>query len=196
MKFSTGVFTTAVGILGVAAHAGHDHDLILSGNIPDCAVNCVNDSLTKYTDCKEQDAVCMCKNFEAGYWSAISCVLNTCGQEVAEEEAFPSVTKLCIKALNDQAHDAIGSVILEEIGIPAPTAASNSVLVLAPSTAAATPATSVTGTAAVATESVSGAAEESAAASATAAVTTAANSAAGRVAVSLLGVAGLVVAFL
>ncbi|KAK4210371.1 hypothetical protein QBC37DRAFT_377086 [Rhypophila decipiens] len=196
MKFTTGVFTAAVGILGVAAHAGHDHDLILSGNVPDCAVNCINDSLTKYTDCKEQDAVCMCNNFQAGYWPAIGCVLDACGHTVAQDEAFPAVQKLCIKAMPDQAHDAIESVILEEIGIPAPTAASNSVLVLAPSTAAATLATSITGTAAVATQSASGAAEESAAASATAAVTTAANSAAGRVAVSLMGVAGLAVALL
>ncbi|KAM7197478.1 hypothetical protein V8F20_006623, partial [Naviculisporaceae sp. PSN 640] len=101
MKFVATLVTVAVGILGVAVQAGHDDVLTLTGNVPNCAVKCLNDAFTKNTDCKAEDAACMCKptNYDDGYALAANCVLQACGPEAALTEVLPAVTTLCAKAI-------------------------------------------------------------------------------------------------
>lgn len=52
-------------------------------DIPKCAIPCLDESISKNTDCETTDLACVCKNFKEVQGDATSCVIEKCGSDVA-----------------------------------------------------------------------------------------------------------------
>ncbi|KAK1995976.1 hypothetical protein LX36DRAFT_134376 [Colletotrichum falcatum] len=71
-----------------------------SNPIPECAQPCLNDAVTKATNCKVGDYSCTClsENKANIQSAATSCVIAACGVETAIKEVVPASDKLCADA--------------------------------------------------------------------------------------------------
>ncbi|KAI2622799.1 hypothetical protein GGS26DRAFT_245866 [Hypomontagnella submonticulosa] len=65
------------------------------GDIPQCAVKCIDDARASSTDCTATDYVCICKNKDTLTTAASSCVIGACGLDVATNQVLPAVNKFC-----------------------------------------------------------------------------------------------------
>ncbi|KAI0100464.1 hypothetical protein F4776DRAFT_521366 [Hypoxylon sp. NC0597] len=64
-------------------------------DIPQCAIPCINDARTSSTNCAADDYACICRNKDALTAAATSCVLTSCGAEVATGQVLPAVNAFC-----------------------------------------------------------------------------------------------------
>lgn len=53
------------------------------GDLPSCALPCLNDAVKQSTTCSVTDVACICKKFDAIQGAAAGCILKACGQDVA-----------------------------------------------------------------------------------------------------------------
>ncbi|KAL7897171.1 hypothetical protein HDV63DRAFT_87711 [Trichoderma sp. SZMC 28014] len=67
------------------------------GDIPPCAVPCIESAITSATTCSATDFVCACQtaNFNAIQAASLSCVITACGADVAINQVLPAVQALC-----------------------------------------------------------------------------------------------------
>ncbi|KAI0879895.1 uncharacterized protein GGS22DRAFT_102951 [Annulohypoxylon maeteangense] len=65
-------------------------------DIPQCALPCIDSARTSSTSCSNSDYACICKNKDAITGAATSCVLQSCGADVATGQVLPAVTSFCI----------------------------------------------------------------------------------------------------
>ncbi|KAI0381240.1 hypothetical protein F5Y04DRAFT_86523 [Hypomontagnella monticulosa] len=65
------------------------------GDIPQCAVKCIDDARASSTDCTATDYVCICKNKDTLTTAASGCVIGACGLDVATNQVIPAVNKFC-----------------------------------------------------------------------------------------------------
>ncbi|KAI1407682.1 hypothetical protein F5Y13DRAFT_124533 [Hypoxylon sp. FL1857] len=64
-------------------------------DIPQCALPCIDDARTSSTNCAADDYACICRNKDALTAAATSCVLASCGAEVATSQVLPAVDAFC-----------------------------------------------------------------------------------------------------
>ncbi|OTB02540.1 hypothetical protein M426DRAFT_264337 [Hypoxylon sp. CI-4A] len=64
-------------------------------DIPQCAVPCIDDARTSSTNCSANDYACICINKDALTSAATSCVLESCGADVATSRVLPAVNAFC-----------------------------------------------------------------------------------------------------
>lgn len=64
------------------------------GDIPSCAVPCLDDAVSANTSCATTDVACICKpdNFAKVQGAATSCVIEKCGADVALSMSSLSLT--------------------------------------------------------------------------------------------------------
>ncbi|KAH7254169.1 uncharacterized protein BKA55DRAFT_689673 [Fusarium redolens] len=65
------------------------------GDVPKCAIPCLDDAIASKTKCDKTDLTCVCKNFDDVRSAATSCVITKCGSDVAINEVLPATEKLC-----------------------------------------------------------------------------------------------------
>ena len=65
------------------------------GDIPSCALPCLDDSIKMNTKCDITDISCVCKSFIAIQGDATSCFITACGADVALTKALPATKQLC-----------------------------------------------------------------------------------------------------
>lgn len=53
------------------------------GDVPKCAIPCLDDAIASKTKCDKTDLTCVCKNFDDVRSAATSCVITKCGSDVA-----------------------------------------------------------------------------------------------------------------
>lgn len=53
------------------------------GDVPKCAIPCLDEAIKSETTCAIEDLACVCENFSAIQGVATGCVLEACGPEVA-----------------------------------------------------------------------------------------------------------------
>ncbi|KAH8204738.1 hypothetical protein TruAng_001072 [Truncatella angustata] len=63
--------------------------------IPSCAVPCVDASRSKVTSCTETDYKCLCDNITKIQGDATTCVITSCGADVAVSKVLPAVQAFC-----------------------------------------------------------------------------------------------------
>lgn len=64
--------------------------------IPSCATSCIDDATTKVSNCKVGDYTCSCviENLAAIQREATSCVVKSCGVEIATGKSMSSSPRL------------------------------------------------------------------------------------------------------
>lgn len=72
MKFTLALATFVVAVYGQTV-----------GDIPSCAIPCINAAITKDTTCSTTDFKCACKSFNAIEADSTTCVITACGATVA-----------------------------------------------------------------------------------------------------------------
>ncbi|KAI1312912.1 hypothetical protein F5Y03DRAFT_339688 [Xylaria venustula] len=82
----------AVAVLAFAASTVSAQSL---SDIPQCAISCINDAITKATTCATTDYKCICANSDALTTQATPCVLSACGADVALQQVLPAVQAFC-----------------------------------------------------------------------------------------------------
>ncbi|KAJ4263006.1 hypothetical protein NW762_006619 [Fusarium torreyae] len=65
------------------------------GDVPKCAIPCLDDAIASKTKCDKTDLACVCKDFDSVRSAATSCVIEKCGSDVAINEVLPATEKLC-----------------------------------------------------------------------------------------------------
>ncbi|KAF4944025.1 hypothetical protein FGADI_12970 [Fusarium gaditjirri] len=65
------------------------------GDVPKCAIPCLDDAIASKTKCDKTDLTCVCKNFDDVRSAATGCVITKCGSDVAINEVLPATEKLC-----------------------------------------------------------------------------------------------------
>ncbi|EFY88371.1 hypothetical protein J3459_011277 [Metarhizium acridum] len=82
-----------------------------AGDVPSCALPCLEDSVKKTTSCDKTDFKCICKeqNFSKVQGDATSCVLAKCGSDVALNKVLPATQKLCASASEGGSSEAASS---------------------------------------------------------------------------------------
>ncbi|PKK50308.1 hypothetical protein CI102_5291 [Trichoderma harzianum] len=85
MKFSITLITLISTVLG---HLG---------NIPSCAVNCIEQSVVKVTGCGSTDVDCACPHFDDIENDAIPCVISSqgCGPDANHDQIVAAAQALC-----------------------------------------------------------------------------------------------------
>ena len=53
------------------------------GDVPKCAIPCLDEGIASETSCDKTDIACVCENFEKIQGAATSCVLKDCGADTA-----------------------------------------------------------------------------------------------------------------
>ncbi|PTB65887.1 hypothetical protein BBK36DRAFT_5235 [Trichoderma citrinoviride] len=84
MKFALAIVSFAAAVYGQTA-----------SDIPSCALGCFQTAITSVTDCAAMDYACACNSADAVAASGQSCVIAACGEDVAENQAFPAFQALC-----------------------------------------------------------------------------------------------------
>ncbi|KAK2678370.1 Extracellular membrane protein, CFEM domain [Fusarium oxysporum f. sp. vasinfectum] len=62
------------------------------GDVPKCAIPCLDDAIASKTKCDKTDLTCVCKNFDDVRSAATSCVITKCGSDT---RFSPATEKLC-----------------------------------------------------------------------------------------------------
>lgn len=65
------------------------------GDVPACAVTCIDNARSSATSCSQEDVACICKNQAALTAAGTPCVLEKCGAEKALNEVLPAVKAIC-----------------------------------------------------------------------------------------------------
>jgi hypothetical protein len=65
------------------------------GDVPKCAIPCLDKAIASESSCDKTDLACVCKNFDDIRSAATSCVIDECGSDVAINEVLPATEKLC-----------------------------------------------------------------------------------------------------
>ncbi|PTB37630.1 uncharacterized protein TrAFT101_005492 [Trichoderma asperellum] len=84
MKFTLALATFVAAVYGQTV-----------GDIPSCAIPCLDAAITKDTNCATTDYACACKSFNAIETDATACVVAACGADVAINQVLPAVQALC-----------------------------------------------------------------------------------------------------
>ncbi|KAL6815480.1 hypothetical protein GGI42DRAFT_311639 [Trichoderma sp. SZMC 28013] len=82
-------FTLVLATFAAAAYGQN------TGNIPSCALPCIDAAITANTKCALDDFACVCKDFSAVQAEATSCVISKCGTDVAINKVLPATQALC-----------------------------------------------------------------------------------------------------
>ncbi|KAK7414342.1 hypothetical protein QQX98_006784 [Neonectria punicea] len=64
-------------------------------DIPECAIDCLDEGIESETSCSTTDYTCVCKDFSKVQAVATSCVIDACGADVAVNDVLPAVQALC-----------------------------------------------------------------------------------------------------
>ncbi|RFU78009.1 extracellular membrane, cfem domain [Trichoderma arundinaceum] len=67
------------------------------GDIPPCAIPCIQNAIATETTCAANDFKCACQtdNFNAILAASTSCVIAACGADTAINKVLPAVQALC-----------------------------------------------------------------------------------------------------
>jgi len=67
------------------------------GDIPSCALPCIDDAISSESKCKTTDFACICKKdtFSAIQGASTSCVIEKCGADTALNKVLPATEALC-----------------------------------------------------------------------------------------------------
>ncbi|KAL7927009.1 hypothetical protein ACQKWADRAFT_308931 [Trichoderma austrokoningii] len=86
MKFTLALATFVAAVYGQTV-----------GDIPSCAIPCIEGAITSSTTCSATDFACACEpaNFQAIEDASLDCVVADCGADVAINQVLPAVQALC-----------------------------------------------------------------------------------------------------
>ncbi|KAI0438817.1 hypothetical protein F4803DRAFT_74844 [Xylaria telfairii] len=87
-------YTAAILALAAAVSAQSLSD------IPTCAQPCIDDARTKETSCSATDYKCICDNIDKLTAAGTSCVLSSCGADVALNKVLPAIQAFCTAVEN------------------------------------------------------------------------------------------------
>ncbi|KAM0354295.1 hypothetical protein ACHAPU_001339 [Fusarium lateritium] len=76
------------------------------GDVPKCAIPCLDKAIASESSCDTTDLACVCKNFDDIRSAATSCVIDECGSDVAISEVLPATEKLCKDPPKESAGEA------------------------------------------------------------------------------------------
>ncbi|GAB1314814.1 Hemoglobin and hemoglobin-haptoglobin-binding protein-like protein [Madurella fahalii] len=85
MKYTT---VLAAGLAAVASA----QDI---GLFPQCALQCIMTAISTGTPCDLTDFACVCENREELTTAATPCVIEECGEDVAQNEVLPATEEFC-----------------------------------------------------------------------------------------------------
>ncbi|KAH6851356.1 hypothetical protein B0I37DRAFT_133994 [Chaetomium sp. MPI-CAGE-AT-0009] len=126
-------FPLFLGAVAVACAASQS----LSTYIPNCAVDCLTTAIGTATSCKgPEDLECFCiaDNYRAIYDSAVTCVLQACGSDVAIGEVLPAAARMCEEVTEPSSKPVTSVGSPTTTATPAPAAASTTSSSPSPST--------------------------------------------------------------